>query len=88
MRFMFLDVQDLDAKERHFILPFVIKTFIMLFLAFISSLSQVHTIFPYTKRPYIFRSNFYCLFAPMTTYLKDLAQSIGRYGGHLKKIWV
>ena len=24
----------------------------------------------------------------MTTYLRDLAQSIGRYGGHLKKIWV
>ena len=24
----------------------------------------------------------------MTTYLRDLAQSIGRYGGYLKKIWV
>ena len=24
----------------------------------------------------------------MTTYLKDLTQSIGRYGGLLKKIWV
>ena len=24
----------------------------------------------------------------MTTYLRDLAQSLGRYGGHLKKIWV
>ena len=24
----------------------------------------------------------------MTTYLRDLAQSIGRYGRHLKKIWV
>ena len=24
----------------------------------------------------------------MTTYLRDLIQSIGRYGGHLKNIWV
>ena len=24
----------------------------------------------------------------MTTYLKDLVHYIGRYGGHLKKIWV
>ena len=24
----------------------------------------------------------------MTTYFRDLAQSLGRYGGHLKKIWV
>ena len=32
-----------------------------------------------------FRSNFYCLIAPMTTYLKDLSRSIGRYGGHSKK---
>ena len=28
-----------------------------------------------------FRSNFYCLIAPMTTYLKDLTRSVGRYGG-------
>ena len=31
---------------------------------------------------------FIALFAPMTTYLKDLTQSIGRYGGHSNKIWV
>ena len=82
MRFLFLDVQALNAKERHFILPLVIATFIMRYVAFISSPSQVRTmlIFPYNKRSYIFRSNFYC-FAPMTTYLKDLIQSIGRYGG-------
>ena len=24
----------------------------------------------------------------MTTYLGDLAQYLGRYGGHLKQIWV
>ena len=40
-----------------------------------------------TNKSYIFREQF-LLLAPMTTYFKDLAQSIGRYGGHLKKIWV
>ena len=33
-----------------------------------------------TNRSYIFREQF-LLHAPMTTYLKDLTQSIGRYGG-------
>ena len=28
--------------------------------------------------------NFYFLFAPMSTYLRDLAQFLGRYGGLLK----
>ena len=36
-----LDAQNLNAKERHFILPLVIWTFIMQSLAFISSISQV-----------------------------------------------
>ena len=82
MRFLFLDEQALNAKECHFILPLVIATFIMRSVAFISSPSQDHTklIFPYNKRSYIFRSNFIA-FAPMTTYLKDLTQSIGRYSG-------
>jgi hypothetical protein len=62
MRFLFLDVQALNAKERHFILPLVIATFIMQSVAFISSASQVRTklIFPYNKRSYIFRSIFCC----------------------------
>ena len=83
MRFLFLDVQALNAKERHFILPLVIATFIMQSVAFISLPSQVRTklIFPYNKRSYIFRRQFLLLFAPMTTYLKDLIQSIGRYSG-------
>ena len=42
------------------------------------------SIFSYTKWSHTFRSNFYCLFAPITTYLRDLAHSLGRYGGHLK----
>ena len=43
MRFLFLDVQALNVKERHFILSLVIATFIMQSVAFISSPSQVRT---------------------------------------------
>src|SRR3989337_2163400 len=84
MRFLFLDAQALNAKERHVILPLVIATFIMQSVAFISLPSQVRTmlIFPCNKRSYIFKEQFLLLFAPMTTYWKDLIQSIGRYGGH------
>ena len=35
MRFLFLDVQALNGKECHFILPLVIATFIMQSIAFI-----------------------------------------------------
>ena len=54
MRFLFLDVQALNAKEYHVILPFVIATFIMQSVTFISLPSQVRTtlIFPYNKRSY------------------------------------
>ena len=38
---LWLDVQNLNAKERHFILPVVRKNFIMQFVAFISSITQV-----------------------------------------------
>ena len=37
---LWLDAQNLNAKECHFILPLVIKTFIMQSVTFISSLSQ------------------------------------------------
>ena len=40
-----------------------------------------------TNRSCILREQF-LLFAPMTTYLKDLTQSIGRYGGLSWKNWV
>ena len=82
-----LYAQSLNAKECHVILPLMIATFIMESVAFITLPSQVRPtlIFPYTKRSNMFRSNFYCLFAPMTTYLKDLTQSIGRYGGLSKQ---
>ena len=40
MRFYGLDAQNLNAKERHFILPLVIWTFIMQSVAFITSISH------------------------------------------------
>ena len=43
MRFLFWDVQTLNGKERHFILPLVIATFIMQSAAFISLPSEVRT---------------------------------------------
>ena len=82
MRFLFLDVQALNVKERHFILPLVIVTFIMQSVAFISSPSQVRTklIFPYNKRSYIFRSNFYC-FCTDDNLLEGSYSIHSRYGG-------
>ena len=82
---LWLDAQNLNAKERHFILPLVIWTFIMQSVSFISSIShnRIKLILSHTNKSYIFREQF-LLLAPMTTYLKDLTQSIGRYGGLLK----
>ena len=79
----YLDAQALNANEHHVISPLMIATFIMQSITFITLPSQVCTmlIFPYNKISNIFASNFYCLIPPMTTYLKDLTQSIGRYGG-------
>ena len=81
-----LYAQPLSAKERHVALPLVIATIIMQSVAFILHHHKFmqRSIFSYTKWYHTFRSNFYCPFAPMTTYLRDLAQSLGRYGGHLK----
>ena len=56
-------------------------------VAFIASTtSSYKAYFLYTNKSCIFREQF-LLLAPMTTYLMDLAQSIGRYGGHLKIIF-
>ena len=83
-----LDAQNLNAKERHFILPLVIWTFIMQSVAFITSTtSSYKAYFLRTNKSYIFREQF-LLLAPMTTYLKDLTQSIGRYGGLSWQNWV
>ena len=79
---LWLDAQNLNAKERHFILPLVIWTFIMQSVAFISSTSQdrIKLIFSTLINHTYLESNF-LLLATMTTYLKDPTQSIGRYGG-------
>ena len=42
MCFLILGVQTLNAKERHVVLPFVMATFIMQSVAFITSTSQDH----------------------------------------------
>ena len=88
MCFYGLDAQNLNAKERHFILPLVIWTFILQSVAFISSTSQdcIKLIFSHTNKSDIFRGQF-LLLAPMTTYLRDLTQSIGRYGGLSWQNW-
>ena len=85
---LWLDAQNLNAKERHFILPLVIWTFIMQSVIFISSVShdRIKLIFSHTNKSYIFREKF-LLLAPMTTYLEDLTQSIGRYGGISWQKW-
>ena len=81
-----LYAQPLSAKECHVTLPLVIANFIMQSVAFILHHHKFvqRSIFSYTKWSNIFWSNFYCAIAPMITYLKDLAQSLGRYGGLLK----
>ena len=50
-------------------------------VAFIASVTRSYkAYFLCTNKSCIFREQF-LLLAPMTTYLKDLTQSIGRYGG-------
>ena len=83
MCFLFLDAQALNAKERHVILPLLIATFIMQSVTFISLPSQVRTtLISLTIKVQTYLEAFLLLFAPMKIYLKDLIQSIGRYGGH------
>ena len=82
-----VDAQNLNAKERHFIFPLVIWTFIMQFVAFIASITRSYNAyFLRTNKSCIIREKF-LLLAPMTTYLKDLTQSIGRYGGLSWQNW-
>src|SRR6266536_2314508 len=77
-----LYAQPLSSKERHVVLPLKLATFIMQPVAFIlCHPSSYNTQFSLTLNDLTFRSNFYCLIAPMTTYLKNLAQSLVRYGG-------
>ena len=83
-----LYAQPLSAKERHVILPLMIATFIMQSVAFIASITRSYkAYFLRTNKLCIFREQFFLL-APMTTYLKDLTQSIGRHGGLSWQNWV
>ena len=78
MRFLFLDVQALNVKERHFILPLMIATFIMQSVAFILHHHKiVQSLFSHTIKVHTCLGAIFIAFAPMTTYLKDLIQSIG-----------
>ena len=58
-----LDAGNLNAKERHFILPLVMWTFIMQSVVFISSISQdrIKLISPTAINHTYLMSNFYCL---------------------------
>ena len=60
---LWLDAQNLNAKEHHFILPLVIWTFIMQSVAFISSTSQyrIKLIFSTLISHTYLESNFYSL---------------------------
>ena len=63
-------------------------TFIMQSVAFIASITRSYkAYFLRTNKSCIFKEQF-LLLAPMTTYLKDLTQSIGRYGGLSWQNWV
>ena len=60
---LWLDARNLNIKERHFILPLVIWTFIMQSVAFISSTSQdrIKLISSTLINHTYLESNFYCL---------------------------
>ena len=58
----------------------------MQFVPFITSTSQDRIKFISPINHTYLERNFYC-FAPMTTYLEDLTQSIGRYGGLSWQNW-
>ena len=70
---LWLDAQNLNVKERHFIFPLVIWTFIMQSVAFISSIShdRIKLIF-FTLINHTYLESNVLLLAPMRTYLKDL----------------
>ena len=82
-----LDAQNLNAKECHFILPLVCGPLLYSpSLLLLPQQDRIKLIFSALKSC-IFREQF-LLLAPMTTYLKDLTQSIGRYGGLSWQNWV
>ena len=86
MRFLVLYAQSLNAIERHVILLLMIATFIMhsvLLLLCHHKFAQ-HLFSLTLKDQTHLEANFTALFAPLKTSLKNLTQSLGRYGGLLK----
>ena len=82
-----LDTQNLNVKERHFILPLVCGPLLCSpSLLLLPQQDRTKLIFSALISHTYLDSNFYCL--QHTTYLKDLTQSIGRYGGLPWKNWV
>ena len=83
---LFVD-QPLSARERHVILPLRQQPLLCsLSLLFFAITSSYNAQFSLTLNALtLLEAIFIALFAPMTTYLKDLTQSIGRYGGLLKE---
>ena len=81
MRFLVLDAQSLNVKERHVILPLVIETFIMQSIAFIIRNHKfVQRLFSVTLKDHTYlRVIFIALCADNN--FKDLIQSICRYSG-------
>ena len=53
----------------------------MQFVAFIASITRLYKAILFTLISHTYLENNFLLLAPMTTYLEDLTQSIGRYGG-------
>ena len=82
-----LYAQSLTAKECHVILLLMIATFIMQSVVFILCHHKFvqRSISLILNDLILLEAILIALFAPMTTYLKDLTQSIGRYGGLSKQ---
>ena len=85
---LWLDAQNLNAKRTSLYIAacdkdlyYVVRRFYFFHLT-----SSYKAYFLHTNRSYIFREQF-LLLAPMTTYLKDLTQSIGRYDGLSWQNW-
>ena len=82
MRFLVLYAQSLNAKERPVILPLNYDSnlyYVVCRFYYFAITSSYKDYFLRTNKSCIFREQF-LLLALMTTYLKDLTQSIGRYG--------
>ena len=83
---LWLDAQNLNAKERHFILPLVIGTFIMQSVAIISSISlaRIKLIFSTLIYHTYLESNFYCLHRCQLTWRILLNPQVGMVDSHGK----